>query len=87
MKIIGKTANGLLVDASEDELARILGYYSSYAVPNKSALNPGAEIEVQSLRADAGHQSGLAVVAVLHDRCVPRPLAFPADAMPAPAQT
>lgn len=31
MKIIGKTGNGYIIDASNDELANLLGYYSHYS--------------------------------------------------------
>lgn len=35
MKIIGKTTSGIIADLTNDELARILGYYSDYAAKEK----------------------------------------------------
>lgn len=48
MKIIGKTEqDGLLLAASEDEVAKLLGFYSKYSTGDGMPdLKPGLEINV-----------------------------------------
>jgi hypothetical protein len=52
MKIIGAAADGkLLIEATRDEVANLLGAYSAYQLKDaglsENALKPGVEIEVR----------------------------------------
>ena len=52
MKIIAKTETGYLVDASEDEIAQLHGYESSYDSVYRKAIShaaPGAEIDISKI--------------------------------------
>jgi hypothetical protein len=50
MKIIGKTDEGFLLSATEDELAHLLGFNSSYSVEDRTKrLAPGQRIKVADL--------------------------------------
>ena len=49
MKIIGKRRDGFIVQASESEIANILGYYGSYPSAGCPKLEVGIEIEVSAL--------------------------------------
>jgi hypothetical protein len=53
MKVIGTTKRGFLLDASDDEVARLIGYYSSYAVRDKfrksKVVNVGDEIQISEM--------------------------------------
>ena len=50
MKIIGKTASGLLVDATEDEMCRLTGYSSNWYRKHdgKTEIGVGSEINVDA---------------------------------------
>jgi len=47
MKIIGKTANGYILDADGNEVANLLGFYSKYNMDD--ALRIGDRINVHSM--------------------------------------
>jgi hypothetical protein len=66
MKIIGKTAEGLLLSASKDELANMVGFYWSGS-EGCPPLEPGAEIKCAAmfdqLRTLASNQKALGDIA------------------------
>jgi len=43
MKVIGKSQNGFILDASSQEVARLIGYYGSY----KDGATPSVGDEIQ----------------------------------------
>ena len=47
MKVIGKSQNGFILDASSQEVARLIGYYSSYEKGATSSV--GDEIQVDKM--------------------------------------
>lgn len=50
MKIIGKTSeNGLLLSATEDEVANLIGYYGKYSEDAQSHLKPGTDIHISEI--------------------------------------
>lgn len=51
MKIIGKTENNFLVEASDSELAQLCGYSGTYYMPNRGEIiiRPGMTIEVTKM--------------------------------------
>lgn len=50
MKIIGKTEEGFMLSATEDELAKLLGLSSAYSIEDRSrVLVPGKKIAVADL--------------------------------------
>lgn len=49
MKIIGKTRHGFIVEASETEVANILGFYGPYYPSGCPKLEVGNEIKVSDL--------------------------------------
>lgn len=49
MKIIGTSEAGLLISASEDEIANLIGYYSKYGDQVRNALRVGTEIRVSEM--------------------------------------
>jgi len=53
MKVIGTTAKGFLLEASDDEIAKLIGYYSAYAVKNKFSkreiVNVGDDIQIAAM--------------------------------------
>jgi len=50
LKIIGKTENnGLLLSASRDEVAHLIGYFSTYSRPVSELLEPGKEIKISAM--------------------------------------
>lgn len=48
MKIIGKTQQGLLLSATKDELANMVGFYYS-GLQGCPEFNPGVEIELHKM--------------------------------------
>ena len=50
MKVIGTTKRGFLLDASDDEIANLIGYHSAYTVKSKflkrEVVNVGDEIQI-----------------------------------------
>ena len=48
MKIIGQTAEGFLLSATEDEVYNLVGYYSRYSDGAKK-LKPGDEINIGAM--------------------------------------
>lgn len=51
MKIIGKTDNGFILEASKDEVANLLGEYSAYSLKNEVSekLKVGASIRIAKM--------------------------------------
>lgn len=49
MKIIGRTNNGYILDASKDEVANLIGYYGSYSLDKNIDLNVGNEINIAQM--------------------------------------
>ena len=53
MKVIGTTKRGFLLDASDDEIAKLIGYWSAYTVKSKFAkrevVNVGDEIQIAEM--------------------------------------
>ena len=50
MKIIGKTQKGYILDASEDEVANLIGYYGEYSLREQCGkLNIGDEIQISRM--------------------------------------
>ncbi|AXF52444.1 MAG: hypothetical protein [Caudoviricetes sp.] len=54
MKIIGFSKNGYIIDASKDEIANLMGYFSRYGVDHDPDKNirmplPGEDINVEGL--------------------------------------
>ncbi|UWG96811.1 hypothetical protein LPY66_18325 [Dehalobacter sp. DCM] len=47
MKIIGQSENSFILEASKDELANLIGYYSKY--DQKAKVNPGDEINISNM--------------------------------------
>ena len=67
MKIIGKTAEGYILESSADELAEFIGFYSHWQMEKGTRLEVGMEIQVhkmyKQLNALAGNQKALASMA------------------------
>lgn len=49
MKIIGKTKEGYILDASEDEIANLIGYYCKYSLDKKVQLSIGDQINISQM--------------------------------------
>lgn len=49
MKIIGRTKEGYILDASSDEIANLVGYYGKYFLEKKVHLNIGDEINISQM--------------------------------------
>jgi hypothetical protein len=53
MKVIATTKRGFLLDASDDEVAKLIGYYSAYTVKSKfsksNVVNVGDEIQIAEM--------------------------------------
>ena len=49
MKIIGKRDNGFIVDIDANELAKLIGYHSSYEGNFYSKVPIGAEIQIHEM--------------------------------------
>lgn len=50
MKIIGRSENGYIINATHDEVVNLLGYYSKYAQEYKNkAIGIGSEINVSDM--------------------------------------
>lgn len=55
MRIIGKTEKGFLLEATEDEVANLLGYYGSYSLPKREyyhsceKLRIGDEVNIAAM--------------------------------------
>ena len=49
MKIIGRTKEGYILDASADEIANLVGYYGKYSLDKKVQLNIGDEINISQM--------------------------------------
>jgi len=47
MKIIGKTENGYIIEASKDDVANLIGYYSHYS--KEVNISVGDEIQVSKM--------------------------------------
>ncbi len=48
MKIIGKTSSGFIIEAGENEVARLIGFYSSGRA-SETLLKIGADIQVNPM--------------------------------------
>ena len=51
MKIIGETKEGYIIEASKDEVANIMGFYSNFQIPTDKKVKIGEEIEIEKIYA------------------------------------
>ncbi len=49
MKIIGETTDGRIIEASNDELANLLGYHGEHRIDPQRSLRIGTEIKVHEM--------------------------------------
>lgn len=49
MKIIGRTKEGYIIDASTDEIANLVGYYGKYSLDKKVQLSIGDQINISQM--------------------------------------
>ncbi len=50
MRVIGKTDGGMILEATNSEIANLIGYYSDYSKTAKvHELKPGSEIKVGAM--------------------------------------